>query len=85
MIRYALIGAVLAALALCAALYRETTRRAAAEAEAARLQSALDLARDYITTTKGIRHATSDLPDRPDDVLAELCRIAPGGEGCGNP
>ncbi len=49
------------------------------------MREALDRATAYIEATKDVTNATDDLPDDPDAVLAELCRIAQGGPGCGNP
>lgn len=48
------------------------------------LKSALAAANQYIETTKEITDATIDLPDDPDDVLRELCRLFPRGSGCGD-
>ena len=51
----------------------------------AETKAALELATAYIESTKDIDNAFTDLPTNPDDVLSELCRIAPRGEGCGDP
>ena len=78
MIRTYLIGGALAAIAFGWGLYLWEARKHADT------RAALDLATSYVAATKETTNALSDLPVDPDGVLAELCRIAPGGEGCGD-
>lgn len=90
MTRYALIAALLGTLGLAGALLWTLQANADLQAERDALRGALSHAEAYIQTTKGVRHATDNLPDDPDAVLAELCRLAgghtaAGGEGCSDP
>lgn len=52
--------------------------------ENTRLKTALDQATAYIEATKETTDALTNLPDDPDAILAELCRIAGRGESCGD-